>query len=129
MRNQFGNTGSTHKRHGTTMELNNTLESYFNAIGGLARLSEIRNVRRSDDARLTQWNGQPVNESDSVEIAAVIGKKSYTEFDFGKLFRKITIWNDSEGWKSIMENSPTILPVKMFAVSNAFWYNIIEENE
>ena len=60
MRNQFGNTGSTHKRHGTAMELNNTLESHFNAIGGLARLSEIRNVRRFADAQLTQWNGKTI---------------------------------------------------------------------
>ena len=110
VRNQFGNTDGTHKRSGTGMKLNDILESHFNAIGGLARLSEIRNVQRFGDAQLTQWNGQPVNESGSVEIATVVGKKSYTKLDFGELFREITIWNGSEGWKSVMANSPTILP-------------------
>ena len=110
VRNQFGNTGDTHKRHGAAMELNNTLESYFNAIGGLARLSEIRNVRRSGDAQLTQWNGQPVNESGSVEIAVVVGRKSYTKLDFGELFREVTVWNGADGWKSVMGKTPTILP-------------------
>ena len=110
VRNQFGNTDGTHKRSGTGMKINDILESHFNAIGGLARLSEIRNVQRSGAAQLTQWNGQPVNESGSVEIATVVGKKSYTKLDFGELFREITIWNGTEGWKSVMGNSPTILP-------------------
>ena len=110
VRNQFGNTDSTHQRSGAGMKLNDILESHFNAIGGLARLSEIRNVQRLGDAQLTQWNGQPVNESGSVEIAAVVGKKSYTKLDFGELFREITIWNGTTGWKSVMGNSPTILP-------------------
>ena len=110
VRNQLGNTDGTHKRRGTSMKLNDILESHFNAIGGLTRLSEIRNTQRFGAAQLTQWNGQPVNESGSVEIAAVIGKKSYTKLDFGELFREITIWNGSEDWKSVMGNSPTILP-------------------
>ena len=110
VRNQLGNTDGTHKRRGTGMKLNDILESHFNAIGGLARLSEIRNVQRLGNAQLTQWNGQPVNESGRVEIATVVGKKSYTQLDFGELFREITIWNGTEGWKSVMGNSPTILP-------------------
>ena len=110
VRNQLGNTDGISKRSGTDMELNDILESYFNAIGGLARLSEIRNVQRSGDARLTQWNRQPVNESGSVEIAAVVGKKSYTKLDFGELFTETTVWNGVGGWKSVMGNSPTILP-------------------
>ena len=32
------------------MKLNDILAAHFNAIGGLARLSEIRNVQRSGDA-------------------------------------------------------------------------------
>ena len=110
VRNQLGNIDGTNKRNGTDMKLNNTLESHFNAIGGLARLSEIRNIQRSGDAQLTQWNGQPVNESGRVEIAAVVGKKSYNKLDFGELFHEITIWNDTHGWRSLMENSPTLLP-------------------
>ncbi|MDD9973024.1 MAG: RNA polymerase sigma factor [Candidatus Poribacteria bacterium] len=110
VRNQFGNTDGTNKRSGTGMKLNDILESHFNAIGGLARLSEIRNVRRSGDALLTQWNGQPVNESGRVEIAAVVGKKSYNQQDFGELFSETSVWNGAGGWKSVMGNSPTILP-------------------
>ncbi|MDE0469546.1 MAG: RNA polymerase sigma factor [Candidatus Poribacteria bacterium] len=110
VRNQFGNIDSSNKRSSTGMKLNDILESHFNAIGGLARLSEIRNVRRSGDAQLTQWNGQPVNESGRVEIAAVVGKKSYNQQDFGELFSETSVWNDEGGWKSVMGNSPTILP-------------------
>ena len=110
VRNQLGNTDGTNKKGGTVMKLNDILESHFNAIGGLARLSEIQNVQRSGDAQLTQWNGQPVKESGKVEIAAVVGKKSYTKLDFGELFREITVWNGTDGWKSVMGNSPTILP-------------------
>ena len=109
VRNQFGNTDSTHKRS-TGMELNDILESHFNAIGGLARLSEIRNIRRSGEAQLTQWNGQPVNESGRVEIAAVVGKKSYNQHDFGALFSETSVWNGVGGWKSVMGSSPTLLP-------------------
>ncbi len=110
VRNQFGNTDGTHKRKGTGMRLNDILESHFNAIGGLARLSEIRNIRRSGDAQLTQWNGQPVNESGRVEIAAVVGKKSYNQHDFGALFSETSVWNGVGGWKSVMGSSPTLLP-------------------
>ena len=109
-RNQFGNINGTNKRRGTGMKLNDILESHFNAIGGLARLSEIRNVRRSGDAQLTQWNGQPVNESGRVEIVAVVGKKSYNQHDFGELFSETSVWNGVGGWKSVMGSSPTILP-------------------
>ena len=110
VRNQFGNTDDTHKRKETGMKLNDILESHFNAIGGLARLSEIRNVQRLGDAQLTQWNGQPVNESGRVEIVAVIGKKSYNQHDFGELFSETSVWNGIGGWKSVMGSSPTILP-------------------
>ena len=110
VRNQLGNINGIHKRRSTGMRLNDILEAHFNAIGGLTRLSEIRNVQRAGDAQLTQWNGQPVNESGRVEIATVVGKKSYTKLDFGELFREITTWNGTEGWKSVMGNSPTPLP-------------------
>ena len=110
VRNQFGNTDGINKGSGTDTKLNDILESHFNAIGGLARLSEIRNVRRSGDAQLTQWNGQPVNESGRVETAAVVGKKSYNQQDFGELFSETSVWNGAGGWKSVMGNSPTILP-------------------
>ena len=110
VRNQFGNSDGTNQRSGPGMELNDILESHFNAIGGLARLSEIRNVRRSGDAQLTQWNGQPVNESGRVEIAAVVGKKSYNQHDFGELFSETSVWNGVESWKSVMGSSPTLLP-------------------
>ena len=110
VRNQLGNTDGTNKRSSTGMKLNDILESHFNAIGGLARLSEIRNVRRSGDAQLTQWNGQPVNESGRVEIVAVVGKKSYNQQDFGELFSETSVWNGVGGWKSVMGSSPTLLP-------------------
>ena len=110
VQNQFGNIDSTNKRSGTSMKLNDVLEAHFNAIGGLTRLSEIRNVRRSGDAQLTQWNGQPVNESGRVEIAAVVGKKSYNQHDFGELFSETSVWNAVGGWQSVMGSSPTSLP-------------------
>ena len=110
VQNQFGNIDGTNKRGGTGTKLKDILESHFNAIGGLARLSEIRNVRRSGDAQLTQWNGQPVNESGRVEIAAVVGKKSYNQQDFGELFSETSVWNGAGGWKSVMGSSPTLLP-------------------
>ncbi|MDE0685198.1 MAG: sigma-70 region 4 domain-containing protein, partial [Candidatus Poribacteria bacterium] len=110
VRNQFGNINGTNKRRGTGMKLNDILESHFNAIGGLARLSEIRNVQRSGDAQLTQWNGQLVNESGRVEIAAVVGKKSYNQHDFGELFSETSVWDGVGGWQSVMGSSPTLLP-------------------
>ena len=110
VRNQFGNIDGTNKGGGTGTKLNDILESHFNAIGGLARLSEIRNVRRSGDAQLTQWNGQPVNESGRVEIVAVVGKKSYNQQDFGERFSETSVWNGAGGWKSVMGSSPTLLP-------------------
>lgn len=75
VRNQFGNTDGTDQRHGTGMELNDILESHFNAIGGLARLSKIRNIQRFADGQVTQWNGKTMSESGHAEIAAVVGKK------------------------------------------------------
>ena len=110
VRNQFGNTDGTHKRSGTGMKLNDILESHFNAIGGLARLSEIRNVQRFADGQLTQRNGKTMNEWGRAEMVTVIGKKSYLKLDFGEPFTETTVWNGSEGWKSVMGNSPTILP-------------------
>ena len=110
VRNQFGNTDSSNKRSSTGMKLNDILKSHFNAIGGLARLSEIRNIQRSGNAQLTQWNGQPVNESGSVEMVAVVGKKSYVKLDFNDRFTETTVWNGMGGWQSVMESSPTLLP-------------------
>lgn len=110
VRNQFGNTDGINKRSSTGMKLNDILESHFNAIGGLARLSEIRNVQRSGDAQLTQWNGQSASESGSIEITTVVRKKSYTRLDFGELFSETSVWNGAGGWKSVMGSSPTLLP-------------------
>ena len=110
VRNQFGNTDSTDKRSGTGMKLTDILESHFNAIGGLARLSEIRNIQRFADARLTQRNGKTMNESGRAEIVTVVGKKWYLKLDFGEPFTETTVWNGSEGWKSVMGNNPTLLP-------------------
>ena len=51
------------------------LKAHFEAVGGLARLSEIRTVRRSGEAQLTQLNGQSVNFPGTLEVATVVGKK------------------------------------------------------
>ena len=110
VRNQLGNTDGTNKKSGAGMKLNDILESHFNAIGGLARLSEIRNIRRFADGQLTQRNGKTMNESGRAEMVTVVGKKSYLKIDFGEPFTETTVWNGSEGWKSVMGNSPKILP-------------------
>jgi len=76
VRNQLGNSEATGKNSSNGKKLEDILESHFNAVGGLARLSKIRSIRRSGDARLTRLNGKPVNllVSGRVEMAAVVGK-------------------------------------------------------
>lgn len=110
VRNQFGNSGIPGENNSTGKKLEDILKSHFNAIGGLARLSEIRNIQRFADGQLTQRNGKTMNESGRAEMVTVIGKKSYLKLDFGEPFTETTVWNGSEGWKSVMGNSPTTLP-------------------
>ena len=109
VRNQFGNANGINKRNGTGMKLNDILESHFNTIGGLTRLSKIRSLKRSGPAQLTQLGGQSVNLSGIVETAAVIGKKSYLKLDFGKYFSETTGWNGETTWKSSLSGSITTL--------------------
>ena len=91
------------------MKLNDILESHFNAIGGLTRLSKIQSLKRSGPAQLTQLGGRPVNLSGIVETAALIGKKSYLKLDFGKSFNETTGWNGKTTWKSSLSGSITTL--------------------
>ena len=102
VRNQFGNSEAPSKSSRNGKKLEDILEAHFNAVGGLARLSKIRSVRRSGDARLTRLNGKPVNlpVSGRVEVAAVVGKKSYLKLDFGQFFNETTAWNGETAWKS-----------------------------
>ncbi len=109
VRNQFGNSEASGNSNSTDKKLEDILASHFNALGGLARLSEIRSVRRSGDAQLTQLNGQSVNFPGTVEVAAVVGKKSYLKLDFGRFFNEITVWNGETVWKSSLSGSPTTL--------------------
>ena len=109
VRNQLGNSHIPGKRNSAGKKLEDILESHFNALGGLARLSKIRNVQRFGDAQLTQWNGQPVNVLGTVETATVVGKKSYVKLDFGEVFTETTVWNGAEGWKSVLGTRVTTL--------------------
>ena len=110
-RNQFGNSEVPNKSSSNGKKLEDILESHFNAVGGLARLSKIRSIRRSGDARLTRLNGKPVNllVSGRVEMAAVVGKKSYIKLDFGQFFNETTAWNGQTTWKLNQSGSTTIL--------------------
>ncbi len=108
-RNQFGNSEILGKRDSNGKELEDILESHFNAIGGLARLSKIRSLKRSGPAQLTQLGGQSVNFlPGTVETATVIGKKSYLKLDFGKYFNETTAWNGETAWKSRLSENTTI---------------------
>ena len=90
-------------------DVEDILKAHFEAIGGQARLSEIQTVRRSGDAQLTQLKGQSVNFPGTVEVAAVVGKKSYLKLDFGKYFNETTAWNGESVWKSSSSGSSTTL--------------------
>ena len=111
VRNQFGNSEALSKGSSNGKKLEDILESHFNALGGLARLSKIRSVRRSGDARLTQLNGKPVNlpALGRVKMAAVVGKKSYLKLDFGQFFNETTAWNGKTAWKSNQSGSTMTL--------------------
>ncbi len=109
VRNQFGNSGIPGKRDSTGKKLDDILESHFSAVGGLTRLSKIRSLKRSGPAQLTQLGGRSVNLQGRVEIAAVIGKKSYLKLDFGKSFNETTAWNGETTWKSSLSGSITTL--------------------
>ena len=109
VRNQFGNSGIPGKRDSTGKKLEDILESHFNAIGGLTRLSKIRSLKRSGPAQLTQLGGRPTKSRGMVEIATVIGKKSYFKLDFGQFFNETTAWNGEIAWKSNLLSSTTTL--------------------
>ena len=109
VRNQFGNSGIPGKRDSTGKKLEDILESHFNAIGGLTRLSQIRSLKRSGPAQLTQLGGRLMNSPGTVEVATVIGKKSYLKLDFGQSFNETTAWNGETTWKSSLSGSITTL--------------------
>ncbi|RKU22787.1 hypothetical protein C6499_19495 [Candidatus Poribacteria bacterium] len=109
VRNQFGNSGIPGKRDSTGKKLEDILESHFNAIGGLTRLSKIRSLKRSGPAQLTQLGGRSMNSPGAVEVATVIGKKSYFKLDFGEFFNETTAWNGETVWKSNLSGSTTSL--------------------
>ena len=90
-------------------DIGDILKAHFKAVGGLTRLFEIRTIKRSAAAQLTQLRGQPVNLPGTVETATVVGKKSYLKLDFGKFFNETTAWNGETTWKSSPLGSTTTL--------------------
>ena len=84
-----------------TSDVSDILEAHFEAVGGLARLSEIRTVKRVANVQLTQFNGQSVNIPGIVEEAIVVGKKSYVKRHFSG-FGDTIVWNGTAGWKSTL---------------------------
>ena len=90
-------------------DVGDILKAHFEAVGGLTRLFEIRTIKRSAAAQLTQLRGQPVNLPGTVETATVVGKKSYLKLDFGKFFNETTAWNGETTWKSSPLGSTTTL--------------------
>ncbi len=109
VRNQFGSSGISGSRNSASKKLEDILESHFNAIGGLTQLSKIWSLKRSGPAQLTQLDGRPTKFRGMVEIATVIGKKSYLKLDFGEFFNETTAWNGEIVWKSNLLSSTTIL--------------------
>ena len=67
-------------------DVSDILEAYFEAVGGLARLSEIRTVKRVANAQLTQFNGLSVNIPGIVEEA---GSFNFKIFHFMRLTASI----------------------------------------
>ena len=88
----------------TLGDIEDILKAHFEAIGGLKRLSEIRTVKRSGDAQVTHFGGQTMNMPGSIEVAAIIGKKSYRKAHF-EWYSETTVWNGTEGWKSILKST------------------------
>ncbi|MFP6581454.1 MAG: hypothetical protein VCD00_02740 [Candidatus Hydrogenedentota bacterium] len=70
------------------------LDSHFEAVGGLDKLSEIKTVQRTADLQLTGDYGTMLGKGTE---ATVIGEKSFDSMDFGP-FEQSTIWNGVEGW-------------------------------
>ena len=91
-------------------DVSDILEAHFEAVGGLARLSEIRTVKRVANAQLTQFNGQSVNIPGIVKEAIVVGKKSYVKRHFSG-FGDTIVWNGTAGWKSTLGGGTTAIPV------------------
>ena len=93
----------------TSADVGDILKAHFKAVGGLTRLFEIRTIKRSAAAQLTQLRGQPVNLPGTVETATVVGKKSYLKLEFGKFFNETTAWNGETTWKSSPLGNTTTL--------------------
>ena len=104
-------------------DVSDILEAYFEAVGGLARLSEIRTVKRVANAQLTQFNGLSVNIPGIVEEAIVVGKKSYVKRHFSG-FGDTIVWNGTAGWKSTLGGGTISLPVsELKNAKNGFYIN------
>ena len=92
----------------TSADVEDTLKAHFEAVGGLERLSEIQSVKRIGDAQLTHFSGQPMEMPGTIEVATVIGKKSYVKTHF-EWFSETVGWNGTEGWKSSLYDGTTEL--------------------
>ncbi len=89
-------------------DIKDILKAHFEAVGGLERLSEIRTVKRSGDAQVTHFGGQPMHMPGTIEAVTTVGKKSYTKRHF-EWYSETTVWNGTEGWKSTLYDGTTAL--------------------
>ena len=87
--------------YNTSADVEDILKAHFKAVGGLERLSEIRTVKRSGDARVTHFGGQAMNMPGTIEATVVVGKKSYIKMHF-EWYSETTVWNGTKGWKSTL---------------------------
>ncbi|RKU22786.1 hypothetical protein C6499_19490 [Candidatus Poribacteria bacterium] len=92
--------------YNTSADVEGILKGHFEAVGGLERLSEIRTVKRSGDAQVTHFGGQPMPMPGIVETAVIIGKKSYTKTHY-EWYSSTAVWNGTEGWKSTLYDGTT----------------------
>ena len=81
------------------------LKAHFKAVGGLEKLSEIKTVTRSGDAKM---GGAFGDMAGTIKEVVVVGKKSYSEMDLG-MFAETTRWNGTSGWKSNSMEGTTAL--------------------
>ena len=89
-------------------DVEDILKAHFEAVGGLERLSEIRTVKRSGDAQVTHFGGQPMDMPGTIEAVTAVGKKSYTKTYF-EWYSATAVWNGTEGWKSTLYDGTTAL--------------------
>ena len=87
-------------------DVEDILKGHFEAIGGLERLSQIRTVKRSGDTHVTHFGGQAMPMPGTVEVAIVIGKKSYIKTHY-EWYSETAVWNGTEGWKSTLYDGTT----------------------